>query len=519
MAQTIKIAPDVILLITDETTSVDLSTVDLYLYEYSDGRKQLLFEDGEPEERTNSFGYFSNAQGGFDKVILSPTPNFYPDTHESPSFHANHVLSTVLTNPLSSDIDFINCKLMFASGYSYNVSSNALQYLSIQYRGNSHTVDLMNIYDDYSSPSITASDRELVIDGTIYNSELAFRLISVARLQSMVTADAVEFNTALFDTDTPEVLHVQYSVTDSSGIVPFVETFTFTKIIPDIVNSTTIAVSFEANEIDVNLSQTDGELDFQMIHTRFNLQSYLQAQGLTVDTLRYEIALTQYDALNVSLGTIALVLENSIDKFAVISHLPTNLNANTDYINVSVTGTITTLDGAGIVKTSNIVIPDVTPLMSTTFDTNFEVYNLTQANTEQVTTINNVFDAPTVIEVERPVYLQKFSTAEITLYPVKQVLDIVGVFSDTLENNIEFSRQYDKKNKKNNSTAVVSNPLETAPPFTIIQIGSKQYKSIDNNPFRYEIDEFAHAENVQTYLILDDKGLLVTSGSVSNVKI
>tara|TARA_R110001592_G_scaffold88115_3_gene259639 strand:- start:2038 stop:3603 length:1566 start_codon:yes stop_codon:yes gene_type:complete len=521
MSKTIKIAPDVLLILTDEVDSVDLNSVDLYLYEYSDGRKQLLFEDGEFEERTKSFGYFANSLGGFDKVILSPTPNFYPDTHEGSSFHSNSLLSSVLTNPLSSNIDFIKCKLMFSSGFGYDTSTNALQYLSIQYRGNSGILDLVNIFDDYSASNITSSDREVVVDGTIYNTEIEFRLLSIPRLQSLNSADAVEFNTELFGADTPEVIHIEYSVMPIGGIVSFTEsTLSFTKLVSDIINTTTTPVSFENNDIAADLANTDATLTFQMIHTRFNLESYLQLQGITVDKIEYEIAYTQYDSASSSLGTIGLTLTNTLNKFGVITYKPTNINASTDHIDFSVAARLTSLDGAVIVKNSTVVISDVTPLFDVEFDVDMEVYNLTDNVTQTINNITNTFDAPTIVQVEKPIYLQKFSASKISIYPTKQVIEIVGVFNDTLENSIEFSRNFESKNKKDADSSVVNNPTKSVvPAFTFLKIGTKLYKNIEGSIFRYKIDEYAHGEKSKMYMILDGDGILITSGEVENIKL
>jgi len=519
--QQIVLAPNVLLILSDDINSVDLNTTNLYLNQYGNTRQQLLFEDGEIEERTNSIGYIPNTLNGTDKVILSPTPNYYPDTHFAPNFHNDAELSNFVVSPLSSNLDFIVCKLMFASGFNYNPATNALQYLSIQYRGSNGIVDLVNIYDDYTLPKIVASDREIVLNGTIYNSEIEFRLLSIARLQSMTAPDAVEINTLLFGTDTPEALFVEYSVLPATGIVPFVESaLTFTKIIPEIINENSIAVSFENNDIDIEVSQTNGEVTFRMIHTRFVLEDYLQVQGISFNSLIYEVSLVQYDIGNSAVGTTSLFVENSLAPFNTITHHPTNLNSATDHIEVSITGRLTTLDGASIIKTSFILISDVTSLFGVTFDVDLEEYNLINNITQNITEMQAVFDAPTIVQVDKAVYIQSFSTAEITLYPVKQVVDIVGVYNKDLTNSVEFNRKYEEKNPRDSSTATIDNPIQnTVPSFTIMEIGTKQYRNIEGSVFRYDIDEYAHGEGAVIYKIIDGDNRLVVAGKIINVKV
>ncbi len=521
MPQQIVLAPNVLLVITDEVFSVDLNAIDLYLNQYGT-RQQLLFEDGELEERTNSFGYIPNNLNGFDKVLLSPTPNYYPETHfGNPTYHADSLLSNQVVNPLSSNLDFIVCKLMFSSGFGYNPATNALQYLSIQYRGNGIITDLINIYDDYTASKIMASDREIVLNGTVFNSEIEFRLLSIARLQSMTALDAVEINTLLFGSETPEVLHIEYSVMPSTGIVPFVESaLNFTKFVPETINTNSLNVSFENNDIDIEISQENGEVMFRMIHTRFNLEDYLQVQGFSFDSLGYELTLTQYDSGNSVVGTTSLFLENILAPFNVITYHPTNLNALVDYIEVSVTGRLFTLDGASIVKLSSIIISDVTPLQGITFDVPLEEYKLTNNVTQNITNVQTKFDAPTIVQVEKPVYVQTFGVAAITLYPVKQVIDINGVYNQQLTQSVEFNRQYSKNTPSDSSDATIANPVQTlTPSFSILQIGTKQYRNIDGSLFRYQVDEYAHSEGASTYMIIDPDNRLITSGGVVNVRV
>jgi len=521
MPQQIKLSPNVLLLLTDEVDSIDLNTTDIYINNHG-SRKQLLFEDGEIEERTNSFGLFENGFNGFERVLLTPTPNYFPETrYNIPTFHTDSLLSNQLVAPLSSNLDFIKCKLMFSSGYGYNPNTNALQSLSIQYRGNNGTVDLLNIFDDFTSSKIVAADREIVLDGTIFNTMIEFRLLSVARLQSMTAPDSTELNTLLFGTDTPEVLHVEYTNMPSDGIIPFTESsLSFTKLVPQIINNNTLNVSFENNDIDIEVSQTDGVITFRMIHTRFNLESYLTAQSFNFGELVYELTLTQYDVGGNVVGTTSLFLKNLIAPFNTITHHPTNLNPLTDHISVDITGRLITLEGATIQKLSSLVITDVTPLQGVMFDVEFEEYSLVNNVTQNISTAQTVFDAPTIVEVEKPIYVQSFGVNSIDIYPVKQVIDIKGVYNKTLSGSVEFEREYSKKNVTDATSASVTNPLQNVlPSFTILQIKNKQYRNISGSIFRYEIDEYAHGENARTYIIVDPDNRMIVSGGVNNIKV
>lgn len=516
--QQIRLAPNVLLLITDNITSVDLNSTSLYLYDYAT-RKQLIFEDGETEERTNQFAHVPNNYASYDKVLLSTTPNFYPDTHFSANFHTNSELSNVLVNTPSSQLNFVECKLMFTSGFGYDVDNIALQTLNIKYEGQGYITDLIALYDDYSASKVTASPSPKILDGVVFNSEISFRLLDVASLFSMSSLDAVELRGLLFGTQTPSNLLVEYGTLDVNGVQTFTESsLSFTKIITEVTNTATLKTTMEDSEITLDLSFSNNELTMQLEHTRFNLEAYLTQQGITVDAIEYDLTLHQYDVSNNSLGFTTTRLSNTVNAFGAIVVRVPSINDDTDYINVELSARLKTSDGATINKLASLVIADVSNLHGVDFDISFEDYTLKQEVTQNITQITSNFDAPTIVEVDKLVYVQSFGVGEITLYPVSQVIEINGVYSTQLEKSVEFNRNFTSNKQQSTPTDTVSNPTTQAiPSTTILQIGERQYSNMVGNPLRYKIDEYAHAEGATDYLLLDEDGLLIASGKVVNI--
>lgn len=488
--QTIRLSSNVILEITDEITTIPLNgSPSLHIYEYGiayNNSKQVVLSDGETEERTKSFW---TAAGN---VLLSTTPNFYPDEVIAANFHDDSRVDNLITTPtLINPLQFRKVRMLFAQGFSYDVGDNGVALTTLNINAvrpsNNSRIELLSYYDAYDNSSIMAVP-QVLFDNQIFNASVDLRILDLAFLFNSESEDVIAIKERLFGDDNIETLFVEHSGVPFNEIVDFSEGVnTFRRFSDPLRIRTQFSPRFNNDEIVCNVTKRpNGSVESEMIHERFNLEGFLTKTSEVINVV-HTYKFDEYDVSNNFLGSRILSMESPTNLFQKASYRLTPLS-NTDHIEVSVECYILQQDNTRIYRSGKVVITDPTPLKTNVITAILEEETLVRSDVKEVKQVIYKPDTPKIINIEKPVYIQITSvTNEITLTPFNQALKI----------NVDADLSIVRKLK--------------------LRIGKNAYFNEPNDKFVFRVGSEAYYAKETSYYLMDEQDNVVTYGDIKRV--
>lgn len=488
--QTIRLSRNVVLEITDEITTVPLNgSPSLHIYEYGsryNNTKQVLFSDGQTEERTKS--YLSSA----GNILLSTTPKFYPDVAISENFHENSRIDNLITSePLINPLQYRKVRMLFAQGFSYDIGDNGVALTTLNINAvrpsNNSRVELLSYYDAYDNSSLMAIP-QVLFDNQLFNTAIELRIIDLAFLFNSESTDVIAIKERLFGNDNIETLFVEHAGIPFNEIIDFNEGVdTFRRFSDPLRIRTQFSPRFNNDEIICNVSKRpNGTVTSEMVHERFNLEGFLSKTSEVVD-VSHTYKFDQYDSSNSLLGSSIVKVSSPTNLFQKASYRITPLD-DTDHIEVTVECFILQQDNTRIYRSGTVVLTDVTPLKTNVINAILEEETLIRSDIKEVRQVVYKPDTPKIINIEKPVYVQ-ISTQEneITLTPFNQALKILVDADLSLVRKLK------------------------------LRIGKNSYFSEGNDKLTFRVGSESYYTKENTYYLMDEQDNVVTYGDIKRV--
>lgn len=487
--QRIRVSTNVVLEITDEIETISLSESPyLYVYEYGSdylNNKQVIFEDGETEERTKSYWVSAN------NTILSATPNFYPDVKIGSGFHGDSRIDNLLssispTNPMQ----YRKVRMLFAQGFSYNVESGGTAITTLNINAvrpsNNARIDLLSYYDSYDNSSIEAIP-QVLYDNQLFNSAITMRIMDLAFLFDSDSEDIIAVKELLFGDDEIETLFVEHAGVEYDNITTFSDSFDFTRFSDSNKSRSQFSPRFNNDEIVCNVSKlSNGTVTAQMVHERFSLEGFLKRTS-EVSDVTYTMMFSEYDSSANLIGSKIVKVSTPTNLFDLANYRHTPLD-DTDHINVTVEGYIEQYDNTKIYRSGSIVLTDPTILKTQVLSAILEEETLVRADVKEIKNVIYKPDTPSIIKIEKPVYVQINDTAdEIILTPNKQAVKINVSADVSLVRTIKLS------------------------------IGNNSYFNESDDKFTFRIGSEAYYTSEKTYYLLDEQDSVISYGDIKRV--
>lgn len=489
--QRIRLSANVVLEITDEIETLSLSnTPYLHIYEYGaeyNNNKQLVFTDGENEERTKS--YWTSAKN----TLLSATPSFYPDIKKGVEFHLDSRVDTLLS-PISvtNSMQYRKVRMLFAQGFSYSTIDNGVALTTLNINAvrpsDNSRVELLSYYDSYDNSSIEAIP-QVLYDNQLFNSAIELRIIDLAFLYDSTSEDVIAIRKRLFGDENIETLFVEHAGVQYTNITTFSDGGLFTRFADSDRSRTQFSPRFNNDEIVCNVSKMEnGTVTAQMVHERFSLEGFLKRTS-EVSDVTYTFKFDEYDSSNVLLGSRIVKVSSPTNLFDLANYRHTPQD-NTDHINVTVDGYISQEDNTTIYRSGSIVITDPTILKTQVLSAILEEETLIRADIKEIKQVVYKPDTPKIINIEKPVYIQVSGVAdEITLTPNKQAVKISVTADVSLVRTIKLS------------------------------IGKNSYFNEPNDKFTFRIGSEAYYTKVKSYFLKDEQDNVISYGAIQRVDI
>lgn len=484
--QRIRLSQNVVLEITDNIVSRAINAAPfLHLYEFGTSylnNKLLVQSDGQTEQRSSSYWPIAS------NVILSSTPTFYLDDVISAGFHATSNLTTIFP-VATSMLQYKKVRMLFAQGFNYSAEANktALTTLNIYAirPGNNARIDLLSFYDSYDDSKILAIP-QVLFDNQLFNQAIELEVLDLAYLYNSSQPDIVAVRQRLFGNDEIETLFIDHAGVQLADIVSIIQSGNTYKRFSDANKNTSQWSSrFSNDEIICNASLIDDAIVAQVVHEKFDLESYL-AKTSDIVGVTYTFKFDDYNSSDAFIGSEVIAISTPLDKFGKVKYRHTPLDAAA-YVNVEVTAIIYDTDNNQIERSALVVIPDASILKSVVLD--FEI-------TEQklVTTVNKTVqqivykqDTPKVVFIERPQYVHTSSSeSEIILTPYAQTIELL--LPDV------------------NLSAVQNCKLN---------IGAVQFINEPNNKLTFKLSADVYYTKETKWYLLDDDDAVISYGKIT----
>ncbi|BAV39222.1 hypothetical protein BPT24_097 [Tenacibaculum phage pT24] len=485
----IRISKNVVLEITDAIESININeSPKLLAYDFGAdfyNRKMLLFEDGQNEDRENS--YISE-----DNIFLSSTPNFYPDDKISANFHDNKDLNTILSLVSNPTIQYKKVRMLFAQGFSYSTVGDGVAMTTLNISAirpsNNQRVDLLSVLDTYDNSKILAIP-EVLFDNQVFNSAIEFRMLDLQYLFTSENSDVIEIKEYLFGTDDIDTLFVEHAGVNISEIVNFSEFGKqFTKFYDADKSRSQFSARFSNDEIVLEASvKSNGTVSAQIIHERFDLESMLKIDSTPV-SVEYTFLFSEYKENSDLIGNRVIKLSNPIDMFSITEYR-LNPQDESSQINVEIECVITMNDNSTIRRSGQVVIanPDILKVQEINLDISED--RLTRNVTKDVRQVVYKNDTPKIVNIDRPVFVKvegRLNT--ITLTP----------FIQTVRINTDIDLSLLSKVK--------------------LMIGNSSYENVTDSKTTFTVGSESFYTTDKTYYLLDENNIVVSYGNIERIE-
>lgn len=291
---------------------------ELYAYKF-DKNIQLLNADGFINDRDKSYcPYYQN-------VLMKRTP--YPFFTEE--FHESSKLSPIVSVECPA-LEYQKATVNFASGYFY-APTDYLSGIRMYYIvDGTKNFTVCSLVDERTSSRLKANRRNIVLDNTVFNASFDIEFLNVSQLFNSTNPDIIKLKEHLFGlgTHTCSELFIEQFVVENSQVMDFRgrEGYVFKRFFVEEVNkqfftrqelSEELFVSFQKDEVNTCLTM-------KLLHTKYDVQQYLEKLLTDADTwqIEYELTTTAYNFNGEVLGSQSIQLQNFSNQFSEIIYRP-----------------------------------------------------------------------------------------------------------------------------------------------------------------------------------------------------
>jgi hypothetical protein len=485
-----------------QLTALDVSSIEITrdldlspkLYAYSqtvDSRTNTLLvqEDNSTLQQLSRSG----AMAPFFDNALMGTANFYPEQGLGlTNFHQNSELHIKLGKVTLPSIEYKKASLLFSQGFIGDPSIKG-HWLRIFIKLlNGTEVNLCSVADFSNDTNVIAKPAKL-FESQIFSEALDIEFIDVEFLLHSNVPEVIEIKEFLFGNEMPTDYFIEYSAFTQESIDPFIANgLSFTRLNPAIINQQTMPITFERSEmlVDLKLSNNKFSLISQMIHQKFDIESYLN--GLKLEEEQYKIEHTfvvnAYDQTSTLVQEYNQTIYNQINPFDGIQWRPL-VDNEADHFTVEVTIKIENMQ-TGLVfrRSAQILVTDsdchrfkAQDTVNITTLTSDVVNNIV---TREVKRIVHTPETPKIVQIERRLFIQPQTLGALQLYDAD--------FYTTIETNSDL-------------TGIKSLTLK---------IGDWSTKNDESSINKFMISHSVYATTAAKYLLLDDTGLMISSGTI-----
>lgn len=449
-----------------------ISQKELYAYKF-DKNIQLLNSDGDINDRDKSYcPYYQN-------VLLKRTP--YPFFTEE--FHKASALSTLVSNECPA-LEYQKATINFASGYFY-APTDYLSGVRLYYIVDGvKNFTVCSLIDERTSSRIKANKRNIVLDNTVFNASFDVEFLNVSQLFNSTNIDIKNLREKLFGLGTHECseLFIEQFVIENSQIMDFRgrDGLQFKRFFIEETNKSFYTKQDLNEELFVSFSKDDTNINLrmQLLHTKYNVQQYLEKQLIDADTwqIEYELTTTAYNFDGTVIGSHSIQLSNFANQFSEIIYRPIILN---EWMNPESNLTVDKIDHcifdlrciaktglAQLEITRYAKIVEINPESFYIPHPNINIVSPVVYSKKDIIThqVKMNTDLPNIVKLIQPYYVMSAVGNVITLtpYDTNIGIDISNIdLTQTKTLVLRFdSREYKCNEIKNNKTALFTIPGE-----------------------------------------------------------
>lgn len=294
---------------------------ELYAYKFSNNI-QLLNQDGSINDRDKSFcPYYQN-------VLLKRTP--YPFFSEE--FHEAAALSPLVSNAMPA-LEYQKLTVNFSSGFFYANTDFGCMIRLYYIVDGIFNFTVSALIDERTSSRLKANSRNIVLDNQVFNSSFDLEYLNLGQLLNSDDEDIKKIVTHLFGLGdhTCSELFIEFSLIENSNIMDFYSSnHPHKRFFTDNLSKQYWA----RQDTDANLFcsfRKDDEnlcLRLNLLHTKYNVQQYLEKMLTESDTwtIEYELTTSAYNYDGEVLSSTSIQLSNFSSPFVEVLYRPVILH-------------------------------------------------------------------------------------------------------------------------------------------------------------------------------------------------
>lgn len=471
---------------------------ELYAYKFSNNI-QLLNKDGSINDRDKSYcPYYQN-------VLLKRTP--YPFFSEE--FHEASALSKLVSSSMPA-LEYQKLTVNFSSGFFYSNEQFGSMIRFYYIVDGVFNLTVGALIDERTASRLKANTRNIVLDNQVFNASYDMEFLNLGQLLNSNDPDIQKIVTNLFGLGkhTCSELFIEFAIISNDNIMDFVyNNHPHKRFFIDYLSKQFWTQQNTDENLFCSFKKDDenGCLRLSLLHTKYNVQQYLEKLLTDTDswTIEYELTTTAYNFNGNVIASISTQLSNFANQFMEVLYKPIVLK---EWVEPT--------SGLEDDKVDHLVF-DVRCIARTSLS-QLEITRyakLTETNPQKyyfgLTTINitapKVYsrkeiishevkmntDLPNIVKIIKPFYVQSIKGGEITLTPYDTNVSI-----DLSNVNLKVSGK-------------LSIRLDTR---------TYEQKELVNNVVVFTIPAAEYLKKTKNWYIFDSNNQMVTFGTITRVE-
>ena len=471
---------------------------DVYAYIFGNN-VQLLNNDGSINDRDKSFcPYYQN-------VLLKRTP--YPFFTEE--FHEAARLSNFVS-ALCPALEYQKATVNFSSGFFYSQEQFGSMIRLYYIIDGIKNFTVCALVDERTGSRLKANSRNIVLDNQVFNASYDIEFLNIGQLLNSDDEDIRVIVEKLFGpgNHTASELFIEFALIDETSIMNFYQNSHPHQrfFVNQMSKSYWTKEDTDANLFCSLRKDTENTcLRMQLLHTKYNVQQYLEKMLTDQDTwqVEYELTTTAYNYQGDVISSTSIQLSNFSNPFIELLYRPVILKEwmepssgvqedKVDHIMFDLRCIArTSLSALEITRYARLMEanPAIFYIGSQTLEvTAPKVYSRKEVISHEV---KMTTDLPNIIKIIKPTYIHSITGSDIQLTPY--------------DTNVEID--------------LSSVNLQLAGKLTIrMDTRSYEQKQLTNKKVVFVIPASEYLQKTKNWYIFDTNNQMITHGTISRVE-